>query len=120
VNAPVRIISKGGSTAAGKALLQPTPAGVPLRRPEHPGRFLERCYLRPLALTQVEAAQRLGISRRRLNELIQGHRSMTPDTAIRCALAFGWPVSAWLSMQSAWDSHHAWMQAWKTARAAAA
>jgi addiction module HigA family antidote len=91
---------------------QATPAGVPLRRPTHPGRFLERNYLQPLAMTQVEAARRLGISRRRLNELIQGHRGMTPDTAIRCTLLFGWPVSAWLSLQAGWDSY----QAWKAAR----
>lgn len=84
------------------------PAGVPLRRPTHPGRFLERQFLRPLALSQVEAARRLGISRRRLNELIQGHRGMTPDTAIRCALTFGWPVDAWLALQAGWDSHQAW------------
>lgn len=88
-----------------------TPAGVPLRRPTHPGRFLERQFLRPLALSQVEAARRLGISRRRLNELVQGHRGMTPDTAIRCALTFGWPVDAWLALQSGWDSHQAWRQA---------
>jgi addiction module HigA family antidote len=88
------------------------PAGVPLRRPPHPGRFLERHYLEPLALTQVEAARRLGISRRRLNELIQGHRGMTPDTAIRCTLLFGWPVNQWLALQSGWDSY----QAWKAAR----
>jgi len=94
-----------------------TPAGVPLRRPTHPGRFLERQFLRPLALTQVEAARRLGISRRRLNELVQGHRGMTPDTAIRCALIFGWPVDAWLALQAGWDSHQAWRQARGTPRA---
>lgn len=98
--------------AAGQgATLQATPAGVPLRRPTHPGRFLERNYLRPLAMTQVEAAQRLGISRRRLNELIQGRRGMTPDTAIRCTLLFGWSVSAWLALQAGWDTYQAWKEA---------
>ncbi len=84
------------------------PAGVPRRLPLHPGRFLERHYLQPLVLTQTEAARRLGISRRRLNELIQGHRGMTPDTAIRCAMAFGLPVSHWLALQADWDSHQTW------------
>lgn len=86
----------------------PAPAGVPTRTPVHPGRFLERHYLEPMALTQTEAARRLGISRRRLNEIIQARRSMSPDTALRCAMAFGLPANAWLAMQSEWDSHQAW------------
>jgi antitoxin HigA-1 len=86
----------------------PTPAGVPQRAPLHPGRFLERHYLQPLALTQTEAARRLGVSRRRVNELVQGRRSMTPDTAIRCAQLFGLPAADWLAMQSEWDSYAAW------------
>jgi antitoxin HigA-1 len=93
----------------------PSPPGVPVRRPVHPGRFLERQYLRPLALTQGEAARRLGISRRRVNELVGAHRQMTPDTAVRCALAFGWPAADALAMQAAWDSFHAW-QAVRRAR----
>jgi addiction module HigA family antidote len=84
------------------------PAGVPRRAPVHPGRFLERHYLKPLGITQTDAARQLGISRQRLNELIQGRRSMTPDTAIRCALAFGLPVIQWLALQAEWDSFHAW------------
>jgi addiction module HigA family antidote len=84
--------------------------------PLHPGRFLERNYLRPLALTQAEAARRLGVSRRRINELVQGKRAMSPDTAIRCAQTFGLPAADWLAMQSAWD---AWL-AWQTLRRAQA
>jgi len=86
------------------------PAGVPLRAPQHPGRFLERHYLVPLGLSQSETARRLGISRRRVHELVQGQRAMTPDTAIRCALAFGLPAATWLALQADWDSYHAWKQ----------
>lgn len=84
------------------------PSGVPRRAPVHPGRFLARQFLVPLALTQGEAAARLGVSRRRINELLGGRRGMSPDTAIRCALAFGLPAGYWLAMQAAWDSFHAW------------
>jgi addiction module HigA family antidote len=85
-----------------------TPAGVPLRRPVHPGRFLQRHYLGPLALSQGQAARLLGISRRRVHELVGAQRQLTPDTAIRCALAFGWPAADALALQAAWDSFHAW------------
>ena len=88
------------------------PAGVPRRAPLHPGRFLQRHYLAPLGVSQSEAARRLGVSRRRLHELVQGQRAMSPDTAIRCTLAFGLPVTRWLALQADWDSY----QAWKTLR----
>ena len=61
------------------------PPGVPLRAPVHPGRFLERQYLVPLGISQTRAARLLGVSRRRVNELVMGHRAMSPDTALRCA-----------------------------------
>ncbi len=96
-----------------------TPAGVPLRRPMHPGRFLQRHYLAPLALSQGQAARLLGMSRRRVHELVGAQRQLTPDTAIRCALAFGWPVADALALQTAWDSFHAWRAARQTAASVA-
>lgn len=84
------------------------PAGIRQRVPVHPGRFLQRHFLEPLALNQTAAAKRLGVSRRRLHELIHAKRAMSPDTAIRCAQAFGLPASDWLAMQSAWDAWNAW------------
>jgi antitoxin HigA-1 len=84
------------------------PPGVRARRPVHPGHFLDRHYLKPLALTQSEAARRLGVSRRRLHELVHGQRRMSPDTALRCAEAFGLAASHWLALQSDWDGWLAW------------
>jgi antitoxin HigA-1 len=84
------------------------PAGVRHRAPMHPGVFLQRHYLTPLALTQSEAARQLGVSRRRVHELVHGQRAMSPDTALRCAQAFGLPAAAWLALQSEWDAWCAW------------
>jgi addiction module HigA family antidote len=84
------------------------PAGVPTRHPTHPGRFLDRHYLQPMALSQTRTAQLLGVSRRRVNELTQGHRAMSADTALRCAVAFGVRADFWLALQANWDSFHAW------------
>jgi addiction module HigA family antidote len=84
------------------------PAGVPIRHPTHPGRFLERHFLRPLSLSQTRAAQLLGVSRRRVNELTLGQRAMSADTAIRCSIAFGVRADFWLALQANWDSFHAW------------
>ena len=95
------------------------PAGVPLRAPWHPGVFLRRHVLAPGGLTQTDAARALGISRRRLHEIVQGTRSMTPDTAIRCALAFGTDAAFWLALQAAWDNFHAWQSLRQQSRPAA-
>jgi addiction module HigA family antidote len=83
------------------------PAGMRRRAPMHPGRFLQRHYLAPLALSQSEAARRLGVSRRRVHELVHGQRAMSADTALRCARAFGLPAADWLVMQADWDTWHA-------------
>ena len=88
------------------------PVGVPTRQPTHPGRFLARHYLVPLAISQSRAARLLGVSRRRMHELTQGQRAMSPDTALRCAMAFGVRADFWLSLQSNWDC----FQAWRTLR----
>jgi addiction module HigA family antidote len=90
------------------------PNGVPRRAPVHPGRFLQRYVLAPMAISQSEAARRLGISRRRVNEIVMGHRAMSPDTAIRCAMAFGLAADEFLTLQAQWDCYHAWKQLRRT------
>lgn len=77
------------------------------REPVHPGYFLDTRYLKPLGLTQLALAEKLGISRRRVNELIGGRRGVTPDTAVRLAAYFRTEPEFWLQMQSAWDLHRA-------------
>lgn len=106
----------GTGTGAGTAPLA-VPAGVPLRQPVHPGRLLARQYLAPLGITQTRAAELLGVSRRRVNELVMGHRAMSPDTAVRCAIAFGTSASFWLHLQACWDCHQAWRALREQARA---
>ena len=86
---------------------QPTSVGVPARRPPHPGQFLDSRFLRPLKITQTDLAAALGVSRRRVNELINGRRAITPDTAVRLGAYFGNDASFWMHLQVAWDMHAA-------------
>ena len=44
---------------------------------------------------------------RRVNELINGRRVITPDTAIRLAMYFGNEAAFWMHLQVAWDMHAA-------------
>jgi addiction module HigA family antidote len=73
------------------------------RMPPHPGRFLETRFLKPLGISQSELAVALGVSRRRVNELIRGHRAITADTAVRLGMYFGTEPAFWLQLQLAWD-----------------
>ena len=79
--------------------------GAASRTPLHPGRFLDTRFLEPLAISQQALASALGISRRRVNEIIRGHRGITPDTAIRLACYFRNDAAFWLELQLAWDLH---------------
>jgi len=81
--------------------------GIPARRPPQPGQFLESKFLKPLRISQTELARALGVSRRRVNELINGRRAITPDTAVRLAMYFGNEAAFWMHLQVAWDMHTA-------------
>jgi addiction module HigA family antidote len=77
------------------------------RPPTHPGEMLRAEFLEPLGMTQSAFAVHLGVSFPRLNEVIKGRRSVTPDTALRLARVLGMPADFWLSLQSDWDLWHA-------------
>lgn len=80
------------------------------RRPTPPGEILLEEFLKPLGLTQVEAAQRLRIPLQRLNQIVKGKRAVTPDTAMRLGRLLGTTPDVWLNMQLAcdiWDALHA-------------
>jgi len=81
---------------------------LPLKRPPtHPGEMLLEEFLKPMDMTQVELARRLEVSYPRLNEIIKGRRSVTPDTALRLARVLGMSADFWLGLQQDWDLWHA-------------
>jgi addiction module HigA family antidote len=77
------------------------------RAPAHPGYFLDTRYLKPLGISQQALATALGISRRRVNELIRGHRGISADTAVRLGRYFGNDPAFWMQLQTDWDLHAA-------------
>jgi addiction module HigA family antidote len=77
------------------------------RNPVHPGYFLDTRFLKPLDISQQALARALGISRRRVNELIRGHRGISADTAVRLGMYFGNDPAFWMELQTAWDLHEA-------------
>jgi antitoxin HigA-1 len=77
------------------------------RPPTHPGEMLLEEFLKPMGLTQVDAAEKMGISLNRLNELIRGKRGVTADTALRLAKLLKTSPEFWMNLQGAWDLYHA-------------
>ena len=57
-------------------------------RPTHPGEILKAEMLVPRGISQAELARSINVSVRRVNDICQGKRSITPDTALRLALYF--------------------------------
>lgn len=96
-----------GTAGAGPARTPRAPRLATRRAPVHPGYFLDTRFLKPLGITQQALAISLGISRRRVNELIRGHRGITADTAVRLARYFGNEATFWMQLQSDWDLHEA-------------
>jgi addiction module HigA family antidote len=64
-------------------------------------------FLRPLGVSQSAFAARLGISFPRLNEIINGKRAVTTDTALRLERVLGMSADFWLGLQNDWDLWHA-------------
>ncbi|GAB2179835.1 hypothetical protein DLREEDagrD3_00580 [Denitratisoma sp. agr-D3] len=104
-----------GNKATGRPAPRPAAPRSPLagrHTPPHPGAFLDTRFLKPLGISQEALAEGLGISRRRVNELVRGRRAISPDTAIRLGRYFGTGPEFWLSLQQAWDNYLAW-RAWR-------
>lgn len=57
----------------------------------------------PLGISQAELARQLGISRRRINEIVNGQRAITADTALKLARRFGTTPMFWLEKQQLRD-----------------
>jgi addiction module HigA family antidote len=71
--------------------------------PVHPGEILEEEFLKPLGVTQYRLARGLGVSPRRINEIVHGRRAITADTALRLGRFFGNSPRFWLNLQTAHD-----------------
>ncbi|MGB6977451.1 MAG: HigA family addiction module antitoxin [Gammaproteobacteria bacterium] len=73
------------------------------RRPFTPGEILAEEFMQPYGLTQGELAAQLHVERRRINEIVNGKRAITPDTALRLAKFFNMTAEYWLNLQTKVD-----------------
>ncbi len=67
--------------------------------PARPGEIVREECLKPLGLTVTAAAEALGVTRKALSDLLNGHTGVSPDMAIRLQQVFGSTADTWLRMQ---------------------
>jgi antitoxin HigA-1 len=71
--------------------------------PPHPGEILRQLCLDPLGLTVTQAAAALGVSRKTLSSILNGHSGISAEMAIRLSIAFNTTAESWLLQQLQYD-----------------
>ena len=72
-------------------------------KPVHPGEVLDEEFLKEMGLSQNRLARDIGVSPRRINEIVLGKRRLTANTALRLARYFGMSPGFWLGLQMDYD-----------------
>ncbi len=73
------------------------------RKPTHPGEMLREDFMPDYDLTVAKLAERLGVSRQSVNELLRERRAVSPEMALRLGRLFGNSPEFWLNAQRAVD-----------------
>lgn len=74
-----------------------------MNNPPHPGRVIKELCIEPLGLSVTETAKALGVSRKALSDLINGHTGISSEMAVRLSIAFNTTPESWLTQQMQYD-----------------
>ena len=80
-----------------------TNSAIKMHNPPHPGEILRELCLDPLGLTVTQAAAALGVSRKTLSSILNGHSGISPEMALRLSIAFNTTAESWLLQQLQYD-----------------
>ena len=78
-----------------------------MHNPPHPGKIIKALCLDPLDLSVTEAAKGLGISRKTLSAILNGHAGISSEMAVRLSIAFNTSAESWINQQTQYDLWHA-------------
>ncbi|MDP4583191.1 MAG: HigA family addiction module antitoxin [Verrucomicrobiales bacterium] len=68
-----------------------------------PGEILEEEFLKPMGLSQSALAERMGVPRMRISEIVRGKRAISAETAILLGETFGVSARFWMNLQTSHD-----------------
>jgi addiction module HigA family antidote len=71
--------------------------------PIHPGAVLKGLYLDSMEISITEAAMKLGVARKTLSQLVNGHMGVSAEMAIRLSRALSTTPQLWMNMQQSFD-----------------
>ena len=74
-----------------------------MHNPPHPGEIIRELCLEPLALSVTATADALGVSRKTLSSILNGHAGISPEMALRLSIAFNTTPESWLNQQLQYD-----------------
>ena len=72
-------------------------------RPIHPGEILREEFLMPLQMSAHALSQAIRVPATRVNDIVNGKRGITADTALRLARYFGNSPDFWMILQGAYE-----------------
>ena len=72
-------------------------------KPMHPGVVLNEIYLQEMGLNQSQFAKRCGCSPRKINEIVNGKRAISPDFALVIEKVLGTTAEMWVRIQAEYD-----------------
>ena len=71
--------------------------------PIHPGEILMEEFLKPMGISQYRLAKDISVPARRINEIVHGARTISPDTALRLSRYFGLSERFWINLQARYN-----------------
>ena len=74
-----------------------------MKDPPHPGLSVRYDCLEPLGISVTAAARKLGVSRKRLSDIVNCRSGISPEMAIRLDKAFGGGAGTWYRLQGAYE-----------------
>lgn len=72
-------------------------------KPITPGEVLLEEFLTPIRISQSKLARDIDVPVGRINDIVQGRRAITPDTALRLAVYFSMTPEFWMNLQTHYD-----------------
>jgi addiction module HigA family antidote len=71
--------------------------------PVHPGEVLLEDFLKPMGISPYRLAEAIKVYPGKINEIVQGKRGITADTALRLSRYFGTTAELWMNLQTLYD-----------------
>ncbi len=69
----------------------------------HPGEILSEEFIKPMGITNSRLAADIDVPTSRISEIVNKHRPITVDTAMRLGVFFNMEARFWLNLQSEYD-----------------